>query len=322
MKRFILAVALVVEAIACIVLGVTQSSWTDATALALSFPFAQIADGLRALSLPGGIGNIVAVALYTVVGLLPLAGLLIVWHRRHPLPEDILIGLVSPVLFAVLYIMINPTSAGTLASFVVGMASGRACLGIAIYSILSAYAVLRFVRLFRSGETRQLFRYISWILAGAAVVIVYAACGVAFSQMINLWRQIDSNNTTGQTNLVPTYVFIVLQFVVTAIAYAFDTIIVFAAVRLVGSMRADLHSTETLSAASLISRLCVASLVTILLAQVALNIGQLAFIRWLENANWAVTLPIFPVVGALIALLATQLITESNRLKTDNDLFI
>ncbi|MCL2782670.1 MAG: hypothetical protein FWD80_01645, partial [Propionibacteriaceae bacterium] len=107
MRRWLLATVLGIEAVACVVLAVTQVAMGNVLTAA-AIPFEQIGDGLRALSLTGPFGNVIATIVYAVISLIPLACVVVMAKRRRFAAEDVLLALVSPLLFWVLYVMINP----------------------------------------------------------------------------------------------------------------------------------------------------------------------------------------------------------------------
>jgi len=73
---------LIALAAGCVAVLLGGVSINDAVVSILAFPFAQIGLMLRVLSLSGGIGNIIAVILYTIVCLLPMAALFFIRHKR------------------------------------------------------------------------------------------------------------------------------------------------------------------------------------------------------------------------------------------------
>ena len=99
MREKRLAAFLGVEAAVCVALyvGVAAApSWLSAAA---AFPFEQIGAGLRALSLSGAAGNAVAVVLYAVLSLLPVAGMIVLGRRGRLRGEDALLAVLSLLLF-------------------------------------------------------------------------------------------------------------------------------------------------------------------------------------------------------------------------------
>ena len=75
MKERHLFTLLSVEAAACALFCILQRSLSGLFSTLIAFPFEQIGAGLRVLSLSGAVGNVVAIILYMLLGLIP-AGIL------------------------------------------------------------------------------------------------------------------------------------------------------------------------------------------------------------------------------------------------------
>lgn len=79
MKERHLFTLLSVEAAACVLFCILQRSLSGLFSTLIAFPFEQIGAGLRVLSLSGAVGNVVAIILYILLGLIP-AG---IWGFLH-----------------------------------------------------------------------------------------------------------------------------------------------------------------------------------------------------------------------------------------------
>lgn len=322
MKRNFFAGILAAEAAACVVLCIIQASFEGVFSAAIAFPFEQIGSYLRALSLSGTSGNVVAVAIYFAVSLSPAAVLLILRKRRGLRAEDGLLGLLSAVLFAVLYFMVNPGLVGALAGGETGQSVGKAVLGGVVYSVLCGYFVLRVLRLFSLGGTDKLAFYMTVMLNLLNVLFVYLAFGACFDGLLNSIAALRAGNTGNEHLLNASYVFLVLRFVADALPYILDVFVVFAALRLLDEMRADRYSAETVAAAERVSKLCGTAVAVAILSNIGLNVLQLLFLKSLMVVNSSVQIPVFSITFVLAALLLTRLVTENKQLKDDNDMFV
>ncbi len=112
MKNNWLKILLLTEASLCIVLSNAQASFAGFFTTTMAFPFEQIGLILRRLSLSGTAGNIAAVLIYATFCLTPVFILFLRRKKRGFFTEDLLLALLSAVLFVVLYYMINPGLAG------------------------------------------------------------------------------------------------------------------------------------------------------------------------------------------------------------------
>jgi len=288
----------------------------------MAFPFEQIGAILRSLSLSGSPGNIAAILLYFALCLLPVATLVVLRKRRKLQAEDGLLGLLSVLLFIVLYVMINPGLFNSAMIIGVGQSIGKAMLGVVVYSILCGYLVLRALRLFTIGNTEKLFSHLSIMVGLLAIVFVYLTFGSAFNSLLKSITTLQIGNTGNEHLLGISYVFLILQFLVNALPYLLSIVVALAALRLLAELRADRYSTATLSAAERISRLCATSLIILVLTNIGFNISQLLFEKTLLTSNYSVQIPLSSIAFALIALLLTRLVTENKQLKDDNNGFI
>ena len=333
MKRRVFVGILCVEALACVLFCILQTSFDGVFSAAMAFPFEQIGMGLRALSLSSGLGNAAAIVVYGAASLWPIVVLLILRKRRKLCAEDGLLALLSAVLFAILYFMINP---GLISLWTGGAALqsvGKAVLGAMVYSVLCGYFILRVLRLFSGGGTEELFRYMSVMLSLLNVLFVYLVFGACFSDLLDSIGLLRAGNVgieyflgadyMGNEHLFgASFIFLVLQFIVNTLPYVFSIFIVFAALRLLDEMRIDRYSDETVAATEQISRFCKAALVAMVLANIGFNLLQLLFAKSLSVINSSVQIPVFSITFVLVALLVSRLVAENKQLKDDNDMFI
>jgi len=322
MKRKVLLVILCIEAAACVFLCVLKPSFTSGIAAIMAFPFAQLGTALRSLSLSGVAGNAAAIVVYAAISLLPVAAVLILRRKSILRAEDCLLGILSAVLFAVMYFMINPGVMATVVGGAAGQDVGKAILGGMVYSILIGYAVLRILRMFYADGAEKLMRYMSVMLSILNVLFVYFIFGACFGGLLDSISSLKAGNSGNEHLLGASYFFLVLQFIVDALPYVFDVLVVFAALKLLTEMRADRYSAETVGAAGRISHFCAAALVTTVLSQIIFNLLQLLLAKSLLIINSTVQIPVFSIAFVLAALLLTRLVTENKQLKDDNDMFI
>ena len=322
MKHKTLWVILLIEAALCVLLRILQASFTGLFSAAMAFPFEQIGLLLRALSLSGWAGNIAALLLYAAVSLIPAAALLVLAKRRGFQREDWLLVLLSAALFAVLYLMINPALIGPLFGGTSGLAVGKAVLGGALYSVLCGYAILGVLRLFFTGDTGKLQKYMAVLLYLLNLLFIWLAFGACFGKLLDSVATLQAGNTGEGQQLGSSYVFLALQFLVDALPYVLDVFVVFAALRVLDELCADRYSQASLTAVNRLSRLCGAALAATVLANIGINLLQLLFAGTLRVINASVQVPILSIAFVLAVLLLTRYIAENKRLKDDNDMFI
>ena len=322
MKRKTLWILLAAEAALCVLAQLLKASFSSVFTTAVAFPFEQIGLGLRALSLSGWVGNAAALALYLALCLAPLAYLVLLVKQKKLRPEDWLLAALSAALFGTLYLMVNPSLLTGLFNNSPAVALGKAVMGGTIYSVLAAYLVLKLLRLFSGGSTGQLFRYLAAMLALLSVLFVYLAFGVSFGKLQQSIASLLAGNAGNEHLLGATYGFLALQFIVDALPYVLDVLIIFAALQLLDEFRADRYSAASVAAATRLSRLCAAALAATALATVALNLLQLLFARSLLVINSSVQIPLTSLAFVLAVLLLARFVSENKQLKDDNDMFI
>ena len=113
-----------------------------------------------------------------------------------------------------------------------------------------------------------------------------------------------------------------LRWVGEMLPYFLDIVVILAVLDLLGAMKTDRYSEETLARAHWVSRLCAGSLATSLVTTVVLNLGQLLFLGELTRVSIQVVFPITAVAFLLGVLLVVKFLEENRVLKEDNDLFI
>lgn len=322
MKHKKLCVFLACEAVLCILLHSAREILPRAFTAVMAFPFEQIGLGLRALSLSGDTGNIISIVLYTTLCLIPVGILYSLKRVRRLYPEDALLAVLSIVLFAVVYMMINPGLLGPYFGDATGQSVTKAVLGGMVYSVLIGYAVLRILRLFFHADTGRLQKYLEILLCALNALFVYLAFGAYFSSLMDSFDALRSGNTGNEQSLGMSYLFLVLQYVVNALPYILDVLVVFAALELLDELSADRYSEAAVNASEKLSRLCGMALAVIVISNIGFNLLQLVFIKMLAVMNGSVQIPLISVAFTLAVLLLAQYIKENKQLKDDNDMFI
>lgn len=100
--------ALLLEAVICVIFALPQIQLSGMFTTITAFPFEQIGWGLRQLSLSGAAGNLAAVVFYLLLSLLPCAVYCFLWAKKRLCRADWLLIIMSALLFFVNYYMINP----------------------------------------------------------------------------------------------------------------------------------------------------------------------------------------------------------------------
>lgn len=279
----------------------------------ITLPFVLAAKGLRALSLSGTVGNILAILLFAALGLLPL--LIKVrkkWHR-----EDLLLPLCSMAILYALYYLINPG----LRAGVLGGSVGELVLCGTVWSVLLCWSVIKLMQQYNSADTPAVHRALEIFLSICAAERALAVV-LRFFGFLSAVETVASGNTMPGLDLTPTYVFLFLSFAVDALEYGLNAFVLLLGAKLVGQLRADPYSSESEAASGKASLWCKRSLVIITASNMALNLGQVLFASRLHNLAAQFSFPILSMAIVFALLVLSGLLSRGRELKEDNDLFI
>ena len=319
-SRFVLLLA--AEALLCLLLygvGAEHPTWFST---AMAFPFQQIGNVLRILSISGSVGNGVAIALYVLLSLLPLACLFFIKRRRKLEGEDCLLPFLSVLCFAALYYAVNPGLLPAPSWADVSDQLYQGLFGGAVYAHLLCYLSFRALRLFAGEGRRRLQDYLSILLRVLAVCFVFLAFGGCFHGYLSEVDALKGGNTGDLNHLGASVGFIALRWLNTALAYILDVVVILAALELIYALKTDRYAEKAMQAAEKLSSLCVLSLKITLLATVFLNLLQLMLLKLLRTVHIQVSVPVLSVAFVLAVLLLARFVAENRQLKADTDLFI
>ena len=288
----------------------------------MAVPFEQIGLGLRWLSLCAGAANGLAMALWAGISLLPLVPVLKSWQEKEKRAEHVTLIVLSAMLFAVLYYMINPGLLyGLLPEQVLSAVSGgaeevmsvmKATLGAAVWSVIVCYVVFRLLRLFNSGEKEQLLRYMHKLLFALCILFVGAMVVSAMEVIVGLKTAQSASDG----------VMIVVRAVVSALPYAMDILVILSAQNLLEEVLTDNISERVTIAAHRLSRICCVTLAAVTASGAGLNILQLTLSQIIYDINIHVEIPFMSLAFVLTALLFARLIEENRKLTEENEMFI
>ena len=280
------------------------------------FPLHLIGRGLRQLSLSGRFGNGLATALYTGVGLLPVLFLVNRRRVRKKAPEDLLLVLLSGLLFLILYWMINPGVFSGLVAFPADTAVRL--LGLVPWSVFAAFVILRTVRTAKEsggGVFRQMRVFLGICAAYFVLVITLSVFGQNANGAILL------TENAGGAGAVE-WGMLGLGFFVYSLPSAMMIVAVYRGLDLTEFVAKDRYSEETARAAGRLSDWAAKTLAAGVLSQVAYQILQLLFLSQLTRVHFSFEIPLCSVLFALAALLLARSAEETRVLKQEHDLFI
>ena len=315
MNNKTLRYVLIIVGILSMLFAALYGESTGALADAAAFPFAQLGALLRFLSLHSTGGNMLAIALYVLVSLLPLLLLLILYLRGLCKGEDALLPLLSAGLFASLYLFVNPGLLGVL-----NHPAGKAVLGGALYSILIAWAVLKMVRKVQSGKTVALYRLLQALLTCLCIVLAAAAAGGSLASALSELQALHSGNTD-HSALFVSYLVLALRAMVNALPYLLDIYVLFALRQLVNALM-EKDDAQALLHARSVSRRCAVTLTAVVLSCALFNVLQVLLSAAARQIHVSLMLPLSSMALLLGALLLSRLIGDMKRIREENESFI
>ena len=311
MKKLLLFVCLG-AALLLLILGAEALGLEGSLSL-LCLPFVLCAKGLRWLSLSGSLGNLAAIGLLALLGLIPLLFKL----RKKWVTADWLLVLACVAIWAAEYYLINP---GLLPATLSGQIGQLTLCGI-VYELLLCWAVVRLLKAsdtMDSGHYLQALKIFLWLCAGSCAI-----SGIlSFASLPDAFRELREQNTMQGVNLTPTYSFITLSATVNALEYGLDALVLILAADLVKTLARDPYREAAVAAADKVGLWCRRSLLTILLSHTALNLGQALFASRLHRLSTGFRFPILSLAIAFALLALSGLLKKGQRLQEDNDLFI
>lgn len=282
------------------VIGITKGMGvkTESVFDLLSLPLEKTAELLGAMSLSGKIGNAAAIVIYSLFCLIPVFVMLFRMKKKTFVKTDSLLPLISAVLFAVVYLLINPSEMGLH-----GMGEGASMVAFSFWSLLVGYLVLKFADTLKSTEGKRTEKLLSLVLKITGAVFVFTLCSAEF---------------------VKTEIGIVtfLSFVNLVTPSIFGVIIVIYCLDVLSEFTLDRYSENTLKATEKLSSVCIIALRVTVSVTALFSVLQLRFINELSNVNFSVEIPLLSFGFILLVLILSGFLKESKALKEDNDSFI
>lgn len=317
MKRTTLYRLLGAETILCLILFGLQFQFPDFVPSVFAFPFQQIAQLLRIVSLSGPAGNTLALGLYCAVSVLPLLVLIKIRTQRVLQAEDILLPILSLLFFRILYLMINPGL-----SQLSQQKPPADFFGILLYSVLSGYLILRSVRRLSQAQVPLLQQYTKGLLIISLSMLVFAAFGFCFSDLLYSIRSVRQGNTAPGLMLNTTYLFLIFGYLIRIVPFVFMIFIGIVGLDLLDAMTEDPYSVKVAEAAEKISRIAQRSVILTVSLSIGFNLLQTIMADSLYSVNWTLQLPFTLILLSLCMLLFAQFLQKTRQIKQEHDLFI
>lgn len=286
-----------------------------------TFPFGQIGEALRTMSLDSSAGNIAAMVIYLLISVMPMLYLAdrVARQKKEPDAIDILLIMMSVMLFIMMYFMVNP---GYINSNLYGAMPGKgAALAMTFWSMVIGYVVLKCIKASIGTDEKKLARYLKLILiAVAAVIGINIILGI-FTEVIPAARGIREIDEQ-LNNDYNTSLFLWIKYFADKVPSVLNIVVIIHAVKMVDQLRLDRYSQETISAAENLSRICRISVTVMILISIAVNLFQ--FLVWTKvyKTSYVVDIPLFSIAMCIAVLLLSKFFASDKALKEDNDMII
>ena len=328
MKRSQMKVLLLAEGAVCALLALALRLIEGDAFSVAGFPGGAIGQGLSVLAASGRLGFALALTLYAFCVLLPLYVLARIGERRKLKSEDALLALIAVAVACALFprgwVAYWSTSAETLFP--------RLAWQWLIFALLAGWVVLRLLRRFSDGGTRELLRLFRALLALAAAYFVFAVCFAGFADLLSAVDTLKAGNTAfGSDALLPTsvditeskslafsYVILALRFAAESLPTLLAAATAYFAIGLLDTMENGAFTQESAVYAPKLAAWCGKALRISVLFALVVNVLQAVCAPMLLSTSISIRLPIF----VLAALLGARLIVSNVALAADNDLFI
>lgn len=319
-----LVIFLFIELVVCLLLAFFKKGDSGrAYASLIEFPLAQLGSILRSLSLSSQLGNIAAIILYISIGFLPLAYLAYRHYRKKKGLEDILLPILSLLLFMILYLMINPSLINRwFGPLTFPGVMGKSILGGVFYSALAAYLILKAIRNIEQRDTDKLLDILAYLFYIAMAIGIFSVFYLGVGTLAMDIQALKDANTGPAIWLSPSYLFMILAFILENTPTLLLIYIFIVAIRLVEALRVDRYSDEVIASSKKVFRLSKFALLFIMVGNLAFNLLQVICSKYLYNVAYKTLVPLNLLGLSLLMLLVGRYFSQSKQLHTDNQLFI
>ena len=334
-----LSLGLGLLAILCMLAALLGPTLYDVVVFApLTFPFAQLGKLLQNLSLAGNWGNAGAILLFGALGLCPLLPLIRRLLRKKARGEDILLLVMSVLVFIILYLAVNPTvikgpqykvpAFPGLGNWVDTARDNiyrefiSAALGAVFYSLLVSYLTLRLLRRFRAAETLEMLDWLRLFFAFLAAVLIFKVFYLVPSVLSATFEALAKTNTHPAIALGATKTVLTISLALEQVPNLMGIWLLILTIRLIELLQVNRYAEQAVKVAGRLSAVCRSAVIAIIFSSLAANLLQLLFSRHLVATNINFRLPLVPLGLTLSLLVLTRYLADSSRLHKENRLFI
>lgn len=282
--------------------------WRAASRPALAF-----GAWLRELSLSGVWGDVAAWAAVLALSALPL----LAWWmlgRAYRGAEDWVLGLMAPVLFGSLYLLVNPTYLSWPGQEFLPMAAAGTLLSMAV-----AWLSLKLLRGLDGAAQDRLARALGALLTGGAALMAFSAVGGQTAAVAEQWRAVTTGNTAPEPLTLG--VLVCLGALRAAPGLLAGATLLWGA-ELAAALGGPAFDREGVALCERTAVACRAVAQATVVLTVCANLFQLALLDRLLTTNIYVSLPLASLLSSVGLFLLCRCLQRGRALQEDSDSII
>ncbi len=289
----------------------------------ITFPWEQLGQALRYLSLSGSMGNVAAWILFLVIGALPLLVMIFLLYKHRVCKADFLLPVLSASLFVGLWFFINPSYMDRYLSPIPVGGMSKYSLAAVIYSLFFTWILLRLVLHYeKAGHKRLLvgLRILLWFYGLVLAAGTLVQGGAEFREALTAMQA--HNTAAGDSLLKASTLFLALQFLIGLLPVVSQIVLLFMTALFLRRYEKDAFGPEACLAIEHLKTASGRLLTVVLLANAGFNVLQLLCSRFLLTSFHRIPFPLWEILIMLGIRTLSFLYLESRQLKEDNDMFI
>ncbi len=276
-------------------------------------PLLSVGRGLRALSLSGFGGDLLAWLVVLLVSGAPLLLLIRIGKKGRGM-EDLLLGLMAPVIFCWLFYLANPTQLGETAAQIFPLAGGCTVL-----SMGAAWLVLKLLRGLDGAPTQRLAAAFGALLSGCALLCAFSVAYGGAAGVAAQWAQVVEGNTNPGGLTLPVLIVLGVLNAAPGLLVAVTMVWGSELASVLGGGTFDQAGAELCGRVALACKTAAQATVTL---TVFANLLQLALVGELLSASFSITLPLFSLAASAGLFLLCRCLQRGAVLQEDNDSII
>ena len=276
-------------------------------------PILSVGRGLRVLSLSGFGGDLLAWLVVLLVSGAPLLLLIRIGKKGRGM-EDLLLGLMAPVIFCWLFYLANPTQLGETAAQIFPLAGGCTVL-----SMGAAWLVLKLLRGLDGAPTQRLAAAFGALLSGCALLCAFSVAYGGAAGVAAQWAQVVEGNTDLGGLTLPVLIVLGVLNAAPGLLVAVTMVWGSELASVLGGGTFDQAGAELCGRVALACKTAAQATVTL---TVFANLLQLALVGELRSASFSITLPLFSLAASAGLFLLCRCLQRGAVLQEDNDSII